>query len=59
MGRSLLMRISGQRIVARLRRQTYASALNQEVDYIQQAEGDTLSRLSVDTSVVGESGEPC
>ena len=53
------MRISGQRIVARLRRQTYASALNQEVDYIQQAEGDTLSRLSVDTSVVGESGEPC
>ena len=58
MGRSLLMRMSGQRIVARLRRQTYASALKQEVDYIERAEGDVLSRLSVDTSIVGESGEP-
>lgn len=57
MGRTLLMRMSGQRIVARLRRQTYASALKQEVDYIEQAEGDVLSRLSVDTSIVGESGE--
>jgi ABC-type multidrug transport system fused ATPase/permease subunit len=57
MGRSLLMRMSGQRIVARLRSQTYASALNQEVDYIERAEGDVLSRLSVDTSIVGESGE--
>jgi len=52
------MRMSGQRIVARLRRQTYASALKQEVDYIERAEGDVLSRLSVDTSIVGESGEP-
>jgi len=57
LGRSLLMRMSGQRIVARLRRQTYAGALKQEVDYIERAEGDVLSRLSVDTSIVGESGE--
>lgn len=57
MGRSLLMRMSGQRIVARLRCQTYASALKQEVDYIERAEGDVLSRLSLDTSIVGESGE--
>lgn len=57
MGRSLLMRMSGQRIVARLRRQAYAGALKQEVDYIERAEGDVLSRLSVDTSIVGESGE--
>jgi ABC-type multidrug transport system fused ATPase/permease subunit len=57
MGRSLLMRVSGQRIVAQLRRHTYASALKQEVDYIERAEGDVLSRLSADTSIVGESGE--
>jgi len=47
-----------QRIVARLRRQTYAGAPKQEVDYVERAEGDVLSRLSVDTSIVGESGEP-
>ena len=51
------MRMSGQRIVARLRRQTYESALKQEVDYIERAEGDVLSRLSADTSIIGESGE--
>ncbi|PVF93544.1 putative ATP-binding cassette transporter [Serendipita vermifera] len=54
-GRSLLMRMSGLRIIARLRRDTYASALRQEVNYIENSEGDVLSRLSVDTNIVGES----
>lgn len=54
-GRSLLMRLAGLRIIARLRKDTYASALKQEVNYIENSEGDVLSRLSVDTNIVGES----
>ncbi|KAG6862704.1 hypothetical protein C0993_001910 [Termitomyces sp. T159_Od127] len=54
-GRSILMRMSGQRIVARLRERTYAAALKQEVEFVERGEGDVLSRLSVDTSIVGES----
>ena len=52
--RAFLMRMSGQRIVARLREQTYKSALTQEVEFVEKGEGDVLSRLSVDTSIVGE-----
>lgn len=48
------MRMAGQRIVARLRERTYAAALNQEVEFVERGEGDVLSRLSVDSSVVGE-----
>jgi hypothetical protein len=44
----------GQRIVARLRERTYAAALEQEVEFVERGEGDVLSRLSVDTSIVGE-----
>ena len=44
----------GQRIVARLREQTYAATLRQEVEFVERGEGDALSRLSVDSSIVGE-----
>lgn len=44
----------GQRIVARLREHTYAASLRQEVEFVERGEGDVLSRLSVDTSIVGE-----
>ncbi|TFK74690.1 hypothetical protein BDN72DRAFT_833221 [Pluteus cervinus] len=54
-GRAMLMRMAGQRIVARLRERTYAAALRQEVEFVERGEGDVLSRLSVDTSIVGES----
>ncbi|KAL4249152.1 Type 1 protein exporter [Abortiporus biennis] len=54
-GRAMLMRLSGQRIVARLREDTYAAALKQEVEYVERGEGDVISRLSVDSSIVGES----
>ncbi|KAI0333282.1 P-loop containing nucleoside triphosphate hydrolase protein [Cubamyces sp. BRFM 1775] len=54
-GRAMLMRLSGQRIVARLRERTYAAALRQEVEFVEKGEGDVLSRLSVDSSIVGES----
>jgi len=46
--------VSGQRIVARLRAGTYAAALRQEVEFVERGEGDVISRLSVDTSIVGE-----
>lgn len=49
---------SGQRIVGRLRERTYAAALEQEVEYVEKGEGDVLSRLSVDTSIVGERSDP-
>jgi ABC-type multidrug transport system fused ATPase/permease subunit len=50
----VLKRFVGQRIVARLREQTYAKAIQQEVEYVERGEGDVISRLSVDTSIVGE-----
>jgi hypothetical protein len=50
---------SGQRIVGRLRERTYAAALEQEVEYVEKGEGDVLSRLSVDTSIVGERSDSC
>ncbi|KAJ7747751.1 P-loop containing nucleoside triphosphate hydrolase protein [Mycena metata] len=54
-GRAWLMRMAGQRIVGRLRERTYAASLEQEVEFVEKGEGDVLSRLSVDTSIVGES----
>lgn len=48
------MRMAGQRIVARLRENTYTAALKQEVEFVERGEGDVLSRLSVDSSIVGE-----
>ncbi|KAJ3536650.1 hypothetical protein NMY22_g5934 [Coprinellus aureogranulatus] len=53
-GRAMLMRLAGQRIVGRLRERTYAAALRQEVEFVEKGEGDVISRLSVDTSIVGE-----
>lgn len=50
---------SGQRIVARLRQRTYAATLRQEVEFVERGEGDALSRLSVDSSIVGERLKAC
>jgi ABC-type siderophore export system fused ATPase/permease subunit len=44
----------GQRIVARLRERTYEAALRQEIEFVEKGEGDVVSRLSVDSSIVGE-----
>jgi hypothetical protein len=49
-----MINFSGQRIIARLREETYAASLQQEVEFVERGEGDVLSRLSVDTSIVGE-----
>lgn len=40
--------------MARLRERMYTAALQQEVEYVERGEGDVISRLSVDTSIVGE-----
>lgn len=45
----------GQKIVAALRSKTYAAALVQDVEFIERGEGDVVSRLSVDSAIVGES----
>lgn len=44
----------GQRIVAKLRRRMYGAALRQEVEFVERGEGDVLSRLGADSSIVGE-----
>ncbi|KIY49175.1 P-loop containing nucleoside triphosphate hydrolase protein [Fistulina hepatica ATCC 64428] len=54
-GRIALMRSSGQRIIQRLRERTYAAALRQEPEFIERGEGDVISRLGMDTSIVGDS----
>lgn len=50
----IFIHYTGQRIVARLREQTYAATLRQEIEFVERGEGDALSRLSVDSSIVGE-----
>ncbi len=50
----LTLALRGQRIVARLRERTFEAALRQEVEFVEKGEGDVLSRLSADSSIVGE-----
>jgi ABC-type multidrug transport system fused ATPase/permease subunit len=51
--RSLWLARAGNRIVARLKQQLYASILQQESDFLsRQTTGDLLSRLSVDAQLV-------
>ncbi|THG96090.1 hypothetical protein EW145_g7845, partial [Phellinidium pouzarii] len=44
-GRSILMRLSGQRIVAGLRQRSYASSLRQEVEFVERGEGDVIRAM--------------
>jgi ABC-type multidrug transport system fused ATPase/permease subunit len=54
-GRAILMRLAGQRIIARVRNRSYVNVLRQEVEYADKGTGDILSRLGSDTTIVGES----
>jgi ABC-type multidrug transport system fused ATPase/permease subunit len=54
-GRAILMRLSGGRIVARVREQAYLSTLRQEPEFADRGAGDIVSRLGIDTSIIGES----
>ncbi|KAG8705619.1 ATP-binding cassette permease mdl1 [Ceratobasidium sp. 394] len=55
-GRIILVRSAGARIVARLREVTYASALRQDVEYLERTTGpgDVVSRLNADAYIVGD-----
>ncbi|KAG9085165.1 ATP-binding cassette permease mdl1 [Ceratobasidium sp. UAMH 11750] len=56
-GRVVLMRSAAARIIARLRKATYASALRQDVEYLERTAGpgDVVSRLNADAYIVGDS----
>lgn len=49
------MRLSGQRIIARVRNQAYLSTLSQEPEFADRGAGDIVSRLGIDTGIVGDS----
>ncbi|CDZ96461.1 atp-binding cassette transporter [Phaffia rhodozyma] len=55
LGRSTLIGMSGERIVARLRKQAYASVLHQEIEFTDSRAGNIVSRLSNDSAILGES----
>ncbi|KAG8734813.1 ATP-binding cassette permease mdl1 [Ceratobasidium sp. 414] len=56
-GRVVLMRSAAARIIARLRKATYASALRQDIEYLERTAGpgDVVSRLNADAYIVGDS----
>ncbi|WVQ67297.1 protoheme IX farnesyltransferase [Kwoniella botswanensis] len=55
-GRSIALRLAGQRTVASIRNQTYGKYLSLPPSHIETAGvGDALSRLGQDTSIVGQS----
>ncbi|OWZ65613.1 hypothetical protein AYX15_02959 [Cryptococcus neoformans] len=54
-GRAIIMRICGQRIIARVRNQAYHSTLRQEPEFADRSAGDIVSRLSVDANILGDS----
>ena len=55
-GKSIALRLSGQRTAAMIRNQTYAKFLALPPSHIEQSGvGDALSRLGQDTSLVGQS----
>ncbi|KAG0229847.1 ATP-binding cassette permease mdl1 [Actinomortierella wolfii] len=55
-GRMFIMRVSGERIVVRLRQQLFDSIIKQEIAFFDTNKtGDLISRLSLDTNVVGKS----
>ncbi|KAL7416712.1 P-loop containing nucleoside triphosphate hydrolase protein [Mrakia frigida] len=54
LARSVLLEMSGQRIVARLRKRAYNSVLHQEIEFTDSKAGSIVSRLSNDCTVLGE-----
>jgi ATP-binding cassette subfamily B (MDR/TAP) protein 10 len=56
MGRVMLFRVSGERIIQRLRNNLYGSILRQDMSFFDKnRSGELISRLAVDTAVVGKS----
>ena len=52
---NILLDMSAIRVIQSIRGQAYRSALRQDVELADRGAGDTVSRLSVDTSIVGDS----
>lgn len=54
-GSNILLDMSAIRLIQNLRQKSFASALRQDVEWADKHAGDVVSRLSVDTSIVGDS----
>lgn len=55
-GRVLLFRLAGERIIQRLRNRLYQKILRQDMAFFDSNRtGELISRLSVDTAIVGKS----
>lgn len=55
-GRVLLFRLAGERIIQRLRNDLYKNILRQDMAFFDKNRtGELISRLSVDTAIVGKS----
>ncbi|MCO5592222.1 hypothetical protein L7F22_046220 [Adiantum nelumboides] len=53
-GSNIMLELAGIRLIQRMRELSYGSALRQEVEWADKGAGDVVSRLSVDTNIVGE-----
>lgn len=51
---SIMLNLAGVRIVQRIRERCFGNAVKQEVEWADKSHGDVISRLSVDTSIVGD-----
>ncbi|TIB78704.1 hypothetical protein E3Q22_02457 [Wallemia mellicola] len=51
-GRAMLFRLAGQRIVNRLRVRAYSNSLKQDLEFADKGSGDTLSRLTSDSTIL-------
>ncbi|PWN29770.1 hypothetical protein BDZ90DRAFT_273637 [Jaminaea rosea] len=53
-GSSIMLNLAGVRIVQAIRQRCFGNAVKQEVEWADKSHGDVISRLSVDTSIVGD-----
>lgn len=53
-GSNIMLNLAGVRIVKRIREKCFGNAIKQEVEWADKSHGDIISRLSVDTSIVGD-----
>ncbi|KAE8216315.1 hypothetical protein CF327_g490 [Tilletia walkeri] len=54
-GSNILLDLAGIEVIAALRKRSFANVLRQDVEWADKGAGDVISRLSVDTTIVGES----
>ncbi|PWN41810.1 P-loop containing nucleoside triphosphate hydrolase protein, partial [Ceraceosorus guamensis] len=53
-GSNIMLELAGVRIVQNMREKAYATALRQEVEWADRSSGDVVSRLNVDTTILGD-----